>query len=140
MSPLRLVVEPPSGRTGGRRVRVDGEILGLAYSARDVVEFARRAGLEDVDLDDEALIVCKHVSRPHGTDEFWYHPRTGGRRLARGPDGLFSLARLVHQPITDPVAEHPSEPKELRALEPKEVLTDSSSTGMVAGRSFGRRA
>jgi hypothetical protein len=25
---------------------VDGEILGLAYSVRDVVEFLRRAGLE----------------------------------------------------------------------------------------------
>ncbi|MFE7276906.1 hypothetical protein [Streptomyces sp. NPDC057623] len=43
--PIRVVVQPPSA-TGGRRVRVDGEILGLAYGVRDVAEFLRRAGLE----------------------------------------------------------------------------------------------
>lgn len=43
--PIRVVVQPPSP-TGGRRVRVDGEILGLAYGVRDVAEFLRRAGLE----------------------------------------------------------------------------------------------
>jgi hypothetical protein len=41
----RVVVSPPSP-SGGRRVRVDGEILGLAYGVRDLVEFLRRAGLE----------------------------------------------------------------------------------------------
>lgn len=41
----RVVVSPPSP-SGGRRVRADGEILGLAYSLRDVAEFLRRAGLE----------------------------------------------------------------------------------------------
>jgi hypothetical protein len=55
MSPLRLVVEPPS-RSGGRRVRVDAEILGVAYGPVDVIEFARRAGLENVDLEDEAVV------------------------------------------------------------------------------------
>ena len=40
-----MVVHPPSP-TGGRRVRVDGEILGLAHSAVDLAEFLRRAGLE----------------------------------------------------------------------------------------------
>ncbi|WP_405554300.1 hypothetical protein [Streptomyces sp. NBC_01171] len=44
-SPLRVVVAPPSS-SGGRRVRVDGEILGLAHSLRDLAEFLRRAGLE----------------------------------------------------------------------------------------------
>lgn len=48
MAPPRVIVAPPS-RSGGRRVRVDGEILGLAYDLRDLVEFLRRAGLEDVD-------------------------------------------------------------------------------------------
>ncbi|MEU6222261.1 hypothetical protein [Streptomyces sp. NPDC047042] len=42
---IRVVVHPPS-LTGGRRVRVDGEILGLAYGLVDVAEFLRRAGLE----------------------------------------------------------------------------------------------
>lgn len=68
--------------------------------------------------------VCKHVSRPQGTDEFWYHPRTGGRPFTPAPDGLFSLAAPVHQPSTGPAVEQLSEPKELRALEPKEVLTN----------------
>ncbi|MGW1836995.1 hypothetical protein [Streptomyces sp. NPDC002067] len=53
----RIVVHPPSP-TGGRRVHVDGEILGLAYDVRDVKEFLRRAGLDpdDIDLDDTTLI------------------------------------------------------------------------------------
>lgn len=40
-----IIVNLPSP-TGGRRVRVNGEILGLAYNVRDLVEFLRRAGLE----------------------------------------------------------------------------------------------
>lgn len=48
VSGLPVIVYPPSP-TGGRRVRVDGEILGLAWSLRDVAEFLRRAGLEDAD-------------------------------------------------------------------------------------------
>lgn len=47
-----MIVHPPSP-TGGRRVRVDGEILGLAYNVADVAEFLRRAGLE-IDPDDVA--------------------------------------------------------------------------------------
>ncbi|MFE3378776.1 hypothetical protein [Streptomyces anulatus] len=47
MAALRVVVSPPSS-TGGRRVRVDGTILGLAYGLADVAEFLRRAGLEGV--------------------------------------------------------------------------------------------
>lgn len=43
--PIRVIVHPPSP-TGGRRVRVDGEILGLAHNVADVAEFLRRAGLE----------------------------------------------------------------------------------------------
>ena len=43
--PIRVIVHPPSP-TGGRRVRVDGEILGLAHNVVDVAEFLRRAGLE----------------------------------------------------------------------------------------------
>ncbi|MET8956440.1 hypothetical protein [Streptomyces sp. NPDC004533] len=43
--PTRVMVHPPSP-TGGRRVRVDGEMLGLAHNIGDLVEFLRRAGLE----------------------------------------------------------------------------------------------
>ncbi|MFF3146384.1 hypothetical protein ACFVRU_32870, partial [Streptomyces sp. NPDC057927] len=45
--PLPVIVAPPSD-TGGRRVRVHGENLGLAYNLEDLSEFLRRAGL-DVD-------------------------------------------------------------------------------------------
>ncbi|MCD7440262.1 hypothetical protein K4B79_18785 [Streptomyces lincolnensis] len=52
--PIRVIVHPPS-TTGGRRVRVDGEILGLAHGLVDVAEFLRRAGLE-VDPADVAQV------------------------------------------------------------------------------------
>ncbi|WP_330349727.1 hypothetical protein [Streptomyces sp. NBC_00582] len=48
-----VIVSPPSP-SGGRRVRVDGEILGLAYGLADVAEFLRRAGLEGVEASDVA--------------------------------------------------------------------------------------
>lgn len=47
-SVLPVVVYPPD-EYGGRRVRVDGELLGRAYGLRAVAEFLRRAGIEDVD-------------------------------------------------------------------------------------------
>lgn len=34
-------------RTGGRRVTINGQIAGLARDDRDLVEFLRRAGLDD---------------------------------------------------------------------------------------------
>ncbi|MFE1882652.1 hypothetical protein [Streptomyces diastatochromogenes] len=40
-----IIVHLPSP-TGGRRVRVNGEILGLAHNVGDLVEFLRRAGLD----------------------------------------------------------------------------------------------
>lgn len=46
-SVMPVVVYPPD-EDGGRRVRVDGEILGRAYGLRDIAEFLRRAGIEDV--------------------------------------------------------------------------------------------
>ncbi|MFD3450720.1 hypothetical protein ACFWVC_00920 [Streptomyces sp. NPDC058691] len=49
----RVIVYPPT-ETGGRRVRIDGTILGVAYSPVDLLEFLRRAGLDldTVDLTD----------------------------------------------------------------------------------------
>ncbi|MFD9336325.1 hypothetical protein ACFWBF_18255 [Streptomyces sp. NPDC060028] len=58
MSPgLRVIVYPPDAQ-GGRRVRCDGEILGRALGPGDLLEFLRRAGLDqdDVRLDDVGLI------------------------------------------------------------------------------------
>ncbi|MHA4776045.1 hypothetical protein L1085_016235 [Streptomyces sp. MSC1_001] len=41
-----VVVYPPDDQ-GGRRVRIDGQISGMAYSLADVIEFLRRAGWID---------------------------------------------------------------------------------------------
>lgn len=48
-----MIVYPPD-EGGGRRVRIDGEILGRAFGIGDLVEFLRRAGLEDWDQVDVA--------------------------------------------------------------------------------------
>lgn len=55
MAVAPVVVYPPSS-TGGRRVRADGEILGVAYSEADLVEFLRRAGVEEPDVRESGLI------------------------------------------------------------------------------------
>lgn len=47
----RVVVYPPDER-GRREVRYDGQILGTAYQAGDVVEFLREAGHPDPDAVD----------------------------------------------------------------------------------------
>lgn len=49
MAMPRVVVYPPAAEGGGRRVRVDGEILGTAYSLQDLTVFLERAGLEGWD-------------------------------------------------------------------------------------------
>ncbi|MEU7377655.1 hypothetical protein [Streptomyces albidoflavus] len=41
-----IVLHAPRG-TGGRRMTIRGEIIGVAYSDADVVEFLRQAGLPD---------------------------------------------------------------------------------------------
>ncbi|MED7826690.1 hypothetical protein [Streptomyces chiangmaiensis] len=56
MSRKRPVVVHPPSPGGGRRVTVDAETLGLAQGPRDVEEFLRRAGLEDVDAQTSDLI------------------------------------------------------------------------------------
>ncbi|MEU5580916.1 hypothetical protein ABZ791_30030 [Streptomyces huasconensis] len=47
-STVPVVIYPPDG-DGGRRVRVDGTILGLAYSVKDVAAFLQEAGLQEYD-------------------------------------------------------------------------------------------
>ncbi|MFI2367631.1 hypothetical protein [Streptomyces sp. NPDC018833] len=47
-----VVVYPPSS-TGGRRVRLDSRILGVAYELRDLADFLRHAGLDPDVLDVE---------------------------------------------------------------------------------------
>ncbi|MEU0392714.1 hypothetical protein ABZ208_08085 [Streptomyces sp. NPDC006208] len=53
MAGLPVIIYPPSPM-GGRQVRVNGEILGLAHNLADVAEFLRRAGMVGLDADDVA--------------------------------------------------------------------------------------
>ncbi|MEU0145774.1 hypothetical protein ABZ119_07375 [Streptomyces sp. NPDC006288] len=54
-----VIVYPPSS-TGGRRVTVHGQIVGLAHGRGEVASFLRSAGLalgaEEIDLDRPELI------------------------------------------------------------------------------------
>jgi hypothetical protein len=43
-----VAVYPPT-EDGGRRVRIDGHFVGIAYSVRDVAAFMQEAGLQDWD-------------------------------------------------------------------------------------------
>ncbi|MFD5570397.1 hypothetical protein [Streptomyces cadmiisoli] len=69
MSGQRPVVVSAPSPNGGRRVRVGGEILGLAYGPGDVAEFLRRAGLDDVDVESSELIEWRG-----GGPEVWELP------------------------------------------------------------------
>ncbi|MFE5681705.1 hypothetical protein [Streptomyces sp. NPDC056512] len=65
MAVAPIIVYPPLG-TGGRRVTARGQILGLAYSDADVLEFLRRAGLPDAEaLLDEPSFVQWRGGRAH---------------------------------------------------------------------------
>lgn len=58
MAERRVIVEAPA-EGGGRRVRVDDEVLGVAYGLRDLSVFLRRADaehLDEVDVADSPLI------------------------------------------------------------------------------------
>lgn len=51
MASARPIVIYPPVEDGGRRVRVNGRFVGIAYGVLDIVEFLRLAGLEHVDDD-----------------------------------------------------------------------------------------
>ncbi|MFJ6316121.1 hypothetical protein ACIQJW_08575 [Streptomyces californicus] len=60
-----IVIHHPSP-TGGRRVIIRGQIVGLAHTDADVVEFLRRAGLPDaLDLLDQPDWVEWRGGRAH---------------------------------------------------------------------------
>ncbi|WP_329451598.1 hypothetical protein OG894_23630 [Streptomyces sp. NBC_01724] len=66
-----IVVYPPD-ESGGRRVRVGGEILGMAHSLRDVTEFLRRAGMDD--LEDSDVAVSGMIDWRGGGPDLWPAP------------------------------------------------------------------
>jgi hypothetical protein len=56
-TPHPIVVSPVvPGDRPFRLVQIGGEQVGKAYSLFDVIEFARRAGLDEVDLDDPSVV------------------------------------------------------------------------------------
>jgi hypothetical protein len=59
MAEHRVIVYAPSPTGGGRRVRMDGEFLGVAYSLHDLTVFLQHAGLEgwdEVDVANSGMI------------------------------------------------------------------------------------
>ncbi|MFJ8995574.1 hypothetical protein ACIRQH_34865 [Streptomyces sp. NPDC102279] len=65
-----VIVYPPD-ETGGRRVRVDGQILGLAYNVRDVAALLQTAGMQDADEMD--VIRSPFIEWRGGGPEVWTH-------------------------------------------------------------------
>lgn len=65
----RPVIVYPPDEEGGRRVRIDGVILGRAFHVRDVVVFLRRAGLPDWDQIDVAT--TELIEWRDGGPEVW---------------------------------------------------------------------
>ncbi|MDJ0461036.1 hypothetical protein [Streptomyces sp. H27-C3] len=55
-----VTVYPPEP-DGGRRVVVGGEPLGRAHRVEDVVEFLRRAGLDQIEVEETDLIDWRGV-------------------------------------------------------------------------------
>jgi len=64
------IVVHPASATGGRRVTARGQILGLAYDDLDLVEFLRRAGVDEPEaiIDDPAWVEWRG-GRPHDYGE-----------------------------------------------------------------------
>lgn len=66
-----IVVGPvQGGHPPFRVVEIMGTVVGKAFDIVDVIEFARRAGLEDVDLDDPAVVTWVRG------DQYTWGPRT----------------------------------------------------------------
>ncbi|MFJ1865519.1 hypothetical protein ACIOD1_12890 [Streptomyces sp. NPDC088097] len=66
----KIVVHVPD-ESGGRRVHVDSEILGLAHSLKDVRKFLRRAGL---DWDEEQIAASPWIEWRGGGFDVWPAP------------------------------------------------------------------
>ncbi|WP_425830632.1 hypothetical protein [Streptomyces fractus] len=65
-----VVIYPPD-EDGGRRVRVDGTILGRAFSVRDVAAFLQDAGLQEFDEMD--VVRSPLIKWRGGGSDVWMH-------------------------------------------------------------------
>ncbi|MFC0495874.1 hypothetical protein ACFFKE_13385 [Streptomyces mutabilis] len=65
-----VTVYPPD-EEGGRRVRVDGKVLGRAYGVQDVARFLQEAGLQDWDELD--VVRSALVEWRGGGPDVWDH-------------------------------------------------------------------
>ncbi|GAA3825349.1 hypothetical protein [Streptomyces chiangmaiensis] len=70
MAERRVIVYPPL-ETGGRRVRVDGEILGTAYSQQELAFFLQNQGI--VDRDEWSVRTCDLIEWRGGGPDEWEH-------------------------------------------------------------------
>ncbi|MEV0528731.1 hypothetical protein AB0I66_35460 [Streptomyces sp. NPDC050439] len=76
VEPLPVVVSPPS-TAGGRRVRVDGQILGLAHTIADIVALLRSAGMDEADA--YLVETCMFIHWMGGGPEVWSRSGNGGK-------------------------------------------------------------
>ena len=65
-----VIVYPPDEQ-GGRRVRIDGTILGRAYSVRDIAAFMQEAGLQSFDEMD--VVRSGLIEWRGGGPDVWTH-------------------------------------------------------------------
>ncbi|MGW4950654.1 hypothetical protein [Streptomyces parvulus] len=71
MTTDRPVVVYPPDDVGGRRVRVDGTILGRAFGVQDVARFMQEAGLQDWDEMD--VVRSDLIDWRGGGSDIWRH-------------------------------------------------------------------
>ncbi|GAB2615562.1 hypothetical protein GCM10027168_55100 [Streptomyces capparidis] len=64
-----LVRAPTPDDPPFRLVEIKGEVVGKAFGIADLIEFARRAGLEHVDFDDPEMVTWV------GGDQYRWVPR-----------------------------------------------------------------
>ncbi|MET9045036.1 hypothetical protein ACGFYM_22335 [Streptomyces sp. NPDC048231] len=70
MAERRVIVYPPS-ETGGRRVRVDGAVLGTAYSLQELAFFLQNQGI--MDQDEQSVRTCDLIEWRGGGPDVWEH-------------------------------------------------------------------
>ncbi|MGW6261349.1 hypothetical protein [Streptomyces sp. NPDC055085] len=70
MTSAAVIVYPP-GEVGGRRVSVNGAVLGLAFSAADVAALLETAGMQGFDEMD--VVRARGIEWRGGGPEVWTH-------------------------------------------------------------------